>query len=189
MKPQIHSMHHYDASSQRPSKKVPKMNTFGRMTDDLASTLFVGDLSVICSEINLYELFSRFGVIESVQLKKSDRDPQRPHLGFGFIKFSTRESAARALQEMNGYFFLDRSMRVGWALDFGKKGSQSLIEPVSDPKKSQTAQIHVMFATKELNRRVSELDLGTVFSRYGNLVDVAIKKHVIDRVRTFLLPS
>ncbi len=175
---EMNTMHH-DAFSQ--VKKVP-MN-FGPLIDDLATTLFLGDLAVICDENKLYDLFRRFGIIESIQLKKSDRDPQRAHLGFGFIKFSSRDSAERALQEMNGYFFLGRSMRVGWALDFGKKTSQSLMEPVSDPKKNQTAQIHVMFVTRELNRRVSELDLGAVFRRYGNLVDIAIKKNAINHVR------
>ncbi len=39
-------------------------------------TLFLGDLSVICDEIKLYDLFSHFGVVETVQLKKSDlREP------------------------------------------------------------------------------------------------------------------
>jgi RNA recognition motif-containing protein len=160
------------------------MDTVGPKAD-LATTLFLGDLSILCDEVKLYGLFCRFGVIESVQLKKSDRDPQRAHLGFGFIKFAIRDCAAKAIQEMNGYFFLGRAMRVGWALDYGKKGYQWLMETVSDPKKGQTAQIHVMFVTRELNRRVSELDIGAVFGRYGNLVDVAIKKNAINHVRLF----
>eukprot|EP01039_Chlorochromonas_danica_P019322 gene19322-23374_t len=115
---------HHNASSPGQMKKGSIVDSYGAMTDDLAATLFLGDLAVICDETKVYELFRRFGVVESVQLKKSDRDPYRAHLGFGFIKFATRESAERALQEMNGYFFLGRAMRVGWALDFGKKGSQ-----------------------------------------------------------------
>ncbi len=155
--------------------------------DDVTSTLFLGDLSVICDEVKLYELFYRFGVIESVQLKKSDRDPERAHLGFGFIKFATRDSAERALQEMNGHFLLGRAMRVGWAVDLSKSNSPSLTEQASNRKKNQTAQIHVMFVTRELNRRVSELDFGAVFSQYGNLVDIAIKKNAVNHVREAVL--
>ncbi len=180
----MYSMHR-ETSRQRSFPKVPINGNL--MPDDLATTLFLGDLSVICDEIKLFESFSRFGVIESVQLRQSDHDPQRAHLGFGFIKFVTRDSAERALQEMNGYFFLGRAMRIGWALDYGKKTSQSLKDPVSDPKKNQTAQIHVMFVTRELNRRVSELDIGGAFSRYGNLVDVAIKKNAINHVRSICI--
>ncbi len=185
--PRMHSTPR-ESSSRRPPKKVLGiLEQFNSMIDDLTTTLFLGDLSVICDEANLSQLFSRFGVVESVQLKKSDRDPQRAHLGFGFIKFATRDSAERALQEMNGYFFLGRAMRVGWAVDYGKKSSQGSMEQASDPKKNQTAQIHVMFVTRELNRRVSELDIGGVFRRYGNLVDIAIKKNAINHVRIAIL--
>ncbi len=150
-------------------------------SEDFKTSLFLGDLSITCDESNLFELFSRFGVVESVQLKKSERDRQRAHLGFGFIKFATRESAERALQEMNGYFFLGRAMRVGWALINGER--HHMKEKAPDAKKNQTAQIHVMFVTRELNRRVSELDIGEAFRRYGNLVDVAIKKIATNYVR------
>jgi polyadenylate-binding protein len=164
-----------------PQTKLPSNKKV--MNASATTTLFIGDLSTICDEIKLYDLFIRFGILESVQLKKSDRDPQRAHLGFGFIKFASHDSAERALQELNGYFFLGRAMRVGWAVDYGKQQSPTSMEKSTDLKKGQTAQIHVMFVTRELNRRVSELDLGAVFSRYGNLVDIAIKKNAISSVR------
>ncbi len=177
----VHQMHLTQSRRRPPKKVLGILEQFDSMNADLTTTLFLGDLSVICDEINLSQLFSRFGGVESVQLKKSDRDPQRAHLGFGFIKFANRDSAERALQEMNGYFFLGRAMRVGWALINGKR--HHLKEKAPDAKKNQTAQIHVMFVTRELNRRVSELDLGGVFSRYGNLVDIAIKKNAVNHVR------
>ncbi len=151
------------------------------------TTLFLGDLSVICDEENLYDLFRHYGDIETIQLKKSDRDPQRAHLGFGFIKFSTRESAERAMQDLNGYFYLGRAMRVGWADDYDKRrggavGFGGQQRAFGNKKNRQTAQIHVMFVSRELNRRVSELDLGGVFGQFGNLVDIAIKKNAINPV-------
>ncbi len=155
-----------------------------------STTLFLGDLSVVCDEEKLFNLFRPFGEIESVELKKSDRDPQRAHLGFGFIKFVHHEGAERAVREVNGMFFLGRAIRVGWADDnekrrgAGKGGAVGRYqEKAADLKKTrQTAQIHVMFVTREMNRRVSELDLGSVFGRYGNLVDIAIKKNAINAV-------
>ncbi len=176
-----------EASSRCPPKKVLNcLESFNSISDDVTATLFLGDLAVLCDEVKLYDLFIRFGAIESVQLKKSERDPQRAHLGFGFIKFANRASAERALQEMNGYFFLGRALRVGWALDSGKQQSSTSMELSHDPKKNQTAQIHVMFVTRELNRRVSELDIGAVFRRYGNLVDIAIKKNCVSLVSAFI---
>ncbi len=144
----------------------------------LTTTLFLGDLSVVCTEMNLRELFNKYGELERVQLKKSDRDPQRAHLGFGFVKFSTRESAERALEELNGKFFLGRALRVGWADDHNRIG----VIKASDPKKNhQTAQLHVSF-TSHADKIVSEMDLGGVFSGFGNVVDIAIKKNVLNRV-------
>ncbi len=130
------------SNSQLPKKILNLLENFCPKSEDLTTTLFLGDLSFICDEMKLYDVFSRFGGIESVQLKKSDLDPQRAHLGFGFIKFCCRESAERALQEMDGYFFLGRAMRVGWAVDYGKQQSPSSLEKAAANRKRPTAQIH-----------------------------------------------
>ncbi len=179
--PQMHGPHRETMNGRSFKKLMNILEKSPPQSEDLTTTLFLGDLSITCDEGNLFELFSRFGVVESVQLKKSERDPQRAHLGFGFIKFANRDSAERALLEMNGYFFLGRAMRVGWALNNGER--YHLKEKALDPKKNQTAQIHVMFVTSELKRRVSELDIGAAFRRYGNLLDVAIKKIATNHVR------
>ena len=122
-----------------------------------------------------------------MQLKKSDRDPLRSHLGFGFVKFNNHENAERALHSLNGYFLLGRAMRVGWAEDYGKRQSHSTIAKTIDPKKQrQTAQIHVTFTSRDLTKVVAEVDLGKVFQRFGNLVDIAIKRNVVNEVRALL---
>lgn len=161
-----------------------------------SSTLFIGDLSVNCNEESIYQLFSSYGEIEIIQLKRSDRDLQRVHLGYGFIKFTTTEAAERALQALNGYFFLGRSIRVGWAEDHDSRTNRRLkgsprqpnISDLrsADPKKNrQTAQIHVTFSSSDMSQRISELELGDIFSQFGNLVDIAIKKNVVSPVRIY----
>ena len=74
-------------------------------------------------------------------------------------------------------------MRVGWALNSAEQQFQYLVEKHQSPHKYQTSQIHVMFVTRELNRRVSELNLGAAFRRYGNLVDIVIKKNAVYSIR------
>ncbi len=190
--------HHYQERRHPPRGEFPG-NTYNNGASNAdspamlqTSTLFLGDLSVNCDEERLFDLFCQFGEIETVQLKKSERDPQRTHLGFGFIKFTTREAAERALNALNGYFFLGRALRVGWAEDYDKRNHQRLktgktsntyFPRTMDPKKNrQTAQIHVTFVSRELNKRVSEVELGDVFGRFGNLIDIAIKKNAINPV-------
>ncbi len=159
------------------------MNRVRKRSDPflLTTTLFLGDLSVLCNEIHVRELFSRYGELERVQLKKSDRDPHRAHLGFGFVKFSSRASAERALEELNGYFFMGRALRVGWADDYNRVGGEV---KARDPKKNrETAQLHVSFVCEDSCRMVSEMELGLVFGVFGNVVDIAIKKNVLNKVR------
>ena len=67
------------SNTKLPKKFLSILDRLDPGSEGLMTTLFVGDLSVICDEIKLYELFSRFGGVETVQLKKSDRDPQRAH--------------------------------------------------------------------------------------------------------------
>lgn len=145
----------------------------------LTTTLFLGDLPFLCTETSLRELFSRYGEIERLQLKKSARDPQRAHLGFGFVKFTSRASAERALLELNGHFFLGRALRVGWADDYNRICAAT---KATDPKKNhQTAQLHVSFHTHDPSKIVSEMDLREVFGGFGHVVDIAIKKNVLKR--------
>ncbi len=150
----------------------------------LTTTLFLGDLSVLCNESSICELFGRYGELERVQLKRSDRDTQRAHLGFGFVKFVSRACAERALEELNGQFFLGRALRVGWA-DENQNRIASVLKATDPKKHHQTAQLHVSFMTRDLKRIVSEMDLGGVFGRFGNVVDIAVKKNFLNKVSYF----
>lgn len=73
------------------------------------STLFVGDLSVYCTERELCKLFCTYGSIEFVQIKRESG--RQEHLSYGFVKFNARESAERALQELNGIDVYGRKLR------------------------------------------------------------------------------
>lgn len=144
------------------------------------ATLFVGDISILCNEDTIHDLFSPYGSIESIELKKSDRDPTRAHLSYGFVKFFSPESAELAMKDLNGKFVQGRCLRVGWA-DANPRGGKGCV----DKKKiNQTAQIHVIFVCKDMEM-ISELELGAVFGRFDNLVDIAIKKNDVHHVSDF----
>lgn len=76
-------------------------------------SLFLGDLSVYCTEQDLYEIFQSFGPIESIQLKRKSTANGRP--SYGFIQYRFRESAEEALRVMNGRVVHGRAIRLGWA--------------------------------------------------------------------------
>lgn len=61
----------------------------------LTTTLFLGDISVLCNEKHVFELLSQYGELERVELKKSDRVWDSAS--------SSRGSAETALEELNGF--------------------------------------------------------------------------------------
>jgi hypothetical protein len=49
----------------------------------------------------------------------------------------------------------------------------------------KSAQIHVSFISKQVDALVSEATLRSLFTLYGNVVDVTLKKSQFDPVRVF----
>jgi len=76
--------------------------------------LGVFGLSIRTIERDLDEEFSRFGRVEKVTIvydQRSDRSR-----GFGFIKMSTVDEAARCIQELNGIELNGRRIRVDYSV-------------------------------------------------------------------------
>lgn len=71
-------------------------------------SLFVGDLSFFCREVDLYELFAKYGAISSVEIKYGR---MRDSMHHGFVEFCSLVSSYAAVKELNGKKFLGRIMR------------------------------------------------------------------------------
>ncbi len=74
-----------------------------------AYTLFVGDLSIYCSREDLENVFSRFGSIKDIRIKRDEETGK--NLSYGFVEFEHVSCAADALQHMNGYVLCGRPLR------------------------------------------------------------------------------
>jgi RNA recognition motif-containing protein len=138
------------------------------------STLFLGDLSIFSNEQEIFNLFQPFGPIESIQ--KLD-------LSCGFIKFAYHQSAAEALQQINGQIFLGRAICVGWATDTVLKSPKIRMTESKEIKK--TAKIHFTFNSGNPEHAVTEATLRQVFSKYGEVVDISINKTMFAKVKLF----
>lgn len=75
----------------------------------LKRTLFLGDLPIFCTEEDLYQLFSRFGDLYEVRLKR-DQITNRS-LSYGFIKFVTPISAEMARDQLDGHILHGRAIK------------------------------------------------------------------------------
>jgi RNA recognition motif-containing protein len=190
-----------------------------------ASTIFVGDLSIYCTEQDLYTSFQRFGTIGAIRIKRGG--PDKINLLYGFIKFTHRHQAESAIRAMKGFLLLGRAIRydhltfpilpafyyhylccrTGWAdgksvtkktersqtycnpSDFIPSFHPSVASKLKAPGEGyqarplETAQIHVSFISKQVDFLVSESTLRELFGRFGEIVDVALKKTQFDQVR------
>lgn len=132
---------------------------------DSARTIFVGDLSYFCNEEDLFTLFAQFGNILTVRVRRGVTGESLMH---GFIAMETTEAATMAIATLDGAEFMGRNIRVQLSSD-GQRNSIN---------KDSLVQVHVSFISKQNAFLVTEKILRDIFSPYGTVADVAIKKHV-----------
>ena len=83
-----------------------------RRTDDL-NTIRVTNLSGNTTEADLQELFQTYGRITRVYLAK-DKETLLSR-GFAFVSFVTKDDAARAMHELQGYGYDHLILKLEWA--------------------------------------------------------------------------
>jgi RNA recognition motif-containing protein len=76
---------------------------------DLRTTIFVGNLSVFCTELDLEQVFAPFGTILEIRMAKSE--DRSKHLSYGFVKFSSVASAQLAMLELDGKILHGRKLK------------------------------------------------------------------------------
>ncbi len=79
----------------------------------MGKRLYVGNLSYNSTEMDLRDLFAKFGTVADAKLV-TDRDTGRPR-GFGFVEMSTDAEASEAINGLNGQEFQGRALTVNEA--------------------------------------------------------------------------
>lgn len=80
---------------------------------DMATKLYVGNLSFEATEDELRNAFAAIGQVVSCDLIM-DRFTNKPR-GFAFVQMSTQDEANKAVAELNGKDFMGRALRVNEA--------------------------------------------------------------------------
>jgi RNA recognition motif-containing protein len=75
----------------------------------LPSTLFIGDLSIFCTIQDIEKVFSTFGPIVDIRIKRDENTNK--NLSYGFVKYVLVNSAEQALNNLNGFVLCGRPMR------------------------------------------------------------------------------
>ncbi|KAL3506477.1 hypothetical protein ACH5RR_031859 [Cinchona calisaya] len=92
---------------------LPMSSMFNSIRCMSSSRLFVGGLPWGTDDSSLKEAFSGFGEVIDAKVI-TDRESGKSK-GFGFISFSSRESASSALSAMDGQALQGRNIRVSYA--------------------------------------------------------------------------
>ena len=75
---------------------------------DATRTIFVGDLSYFCTEEDLFNLFSPFGTILTVRVRRGLTGESLMH---GFVAFDTPEATRMAIATIDGKEFMGRTIK------------------------------------------------------------------------------
>jgi RNA recognition motif-containing protein len=81
--------------------------------------VYVGNLPFSVTNEELVQLFSPFGTIQGVNIRRN-RDTNTPR-GFGFITFSSADEAREAIRSLSGYSLQGRVLTINSADTRGKK--------------------------------------------------------------------
>ncbi|KAL6582058.1 Glycine-rich RNA-binding protein 4, mitochondrial [Orobanche minor] len=87
----------------------------------MSTKLFIGGLSYGTDDNGLKNAFSSFGEVDEVKVI-TDRDSGRSR-GFGFVNFSSDESASSAMSAMDGQELDGRRIRVSYAQERAPRSS------------------------------------------------------------------
>jgi cold-inducible RNA-binding protein len=86
----------------------------------MAKRLYVGNLSYNTTELDIRDLFAKFGTVADAKLV-TDRDTGRPR-GFGFVEMSTDAEATAAIASLNGQEVQGRALTVNEAQERSSGG-------------------------------------------------------------------
>ena len=122
--------------------------------------LFIGDLGRFCTEDELCQVFSTYGTVIEVQIKKSKKDGTS--LGYGFVTMVNQEEAGVAMDNLNGMFLSGRPMRIRWGVH---KADTSMMELKSyeDDKETGINSVYVRYRTLHVSLGLRNIYFSLIF--------------------------
>lgn len=121
--------------------------------------LIVNYIPQYTTEEELAQMFGPIGKLESVKIMRDFKTGYS--FGFGFVKYTKAEDAARAIDALNGASFKNKRLKVSYSRP-----------PGADMKDSN------LYITN-LPKNVSEQDVDNLFKHYGEIVQRTVLKDKI----------
>lgn len=131
----------------------------GGLKDRITGNVFVKNLPPDCRSKELYALFSEVGKVVSCRVRYNANGTCR---GYGYVQFENKETADKALAEMNG-----REIR-GYRVDVGPFKAR-------DSRNSSINMYNNLFV-KCIPRKYTNEDLRNLFASCGEIISAVIIK-------------
>nr|CAI5836223.1 unnamed protein product [Callosobruchus analis] len=121
--------------------------------------LIVNYIPQFATEDDLAQIFTPIGRVESIKIMRDYKTGYS--FGFGFVKYTTPEEAAKAIEALNGFTFRNKRLKVSYSRP-----------PGADMKDSN------LYITN-LPKDVTEEDIDNLFKHYGEIVQRTVLKDKI----------
>ncbi|KAF2971767.1 hypothetical protein GQX73_g1810 [Xylaria multiplex] len=157
---------------------IPKKDRQSKFEEMKANftNVYVKNISTDASDDDFRELFEKYGDVTSSSLA---RDGEGKSRGFGFVNFTTHESAAKAVDELNGRDFQGQDLYVGRAQKKHEREEElrKSYEAARQEKANKYQGVNLYI--KNLDDEVDDDKLRQMFSEFGPITSAKVMRDTI----------
>jgi len=154
---------------------IPKKDRQSKFEEMKANftNVYVKNIGSDASDEEFRELFEKYGEVTSSSLA---RDADGKSRGFGFVNFTTHESAAKAVEELNGREFHGQDLYVGRAQKKHEREEElrKSYEAARQEKANKYQGVNLYI--KNLDDEVDDDKLRQMFSEYGPITSAKVMR-------------
>ncbi len=152
--------------------KKDRQSKFDEMKANFTN-VYVKNISTEASDDEFRELFEKYGDVTSSSLA---RDQEGKSRGFGFVNFTTHESASQAVEELNGNDFKGQELYVGRAQKKHEREEElrKSYEAARMEKASKYQGVNLYI--KNLDDDIDDDKLRQMFSEFGPITSAKVMR-------------
>lgn len=157
---------------------IPKKDRQSKFEEMKANftNVYVKNIQVDVTDDEFRELFERYGEVTSSSLA---REPEGKSRGFGFVNFTTHESAAKAVDDLNGNDFHGQDLYVGRAQKKHEREEELRRSYEAARQEKANKYQGVNLYIKNLDDDVDDDKLRQMFSEFGPITSAKVMRDTI----------
>ncbi|KAL2885791.1 Polyadenylate-binding protein, cytoplasmic and nuclear [Ceratocystis lukuohia] len=155
--------------------KKDRQSKFDEMKANFTN-VYVKNIQLDVTDEEFRELFAQFGEVTSSSLA---RDVEGKNRGFGFVNFTTHESAFKAVNDLNSKDFRGQELYVGRAQKKHEREEELRKSYEAARLEKQNKYQGVNLYIKNLNDDVDDEKLRSMFSEFGPITSAKVMREVV----------